>query len=349
MVQTTWVKFWILIHLIFLFGCSAKNNEEASFLSMKYAELVKIKSDSSVVHIYTSDSAQVPYFEWSSKKAANRIVCLSPTQLSYLSVLNQNRKLVGSSRLEGIFDDKLRDELIAQSVIEVGAQGSDTERIIDLQPDLIIFSANSELSNFAHLEKLEIPGMPFLAHLERHPLGRLEWIKCIGMVTGSFAESADYFNSIAQNYEQLLVGNVPASATFFVGYIYNNSWYVAGGNSYLAQFIEDAGGRYLLDDDPHSGSFTISKEHAFELLSQADVWLHPGYGITQYDQIKHGEELKGLTKPDIRIYNNNLRMNELGSNDFWQSGIVRPDLVLKDLITIVINKENSLIYYRAIK
>jgi iron complex transport system substrate-binding protein len=199
------------------------------------------------------------------------------------------------------------------------------------------------------VEKLEIPGMPFLAHLERHPLGRLEWIKCIGMVTGSFTESVDYFENIAQNYEELVIENTQASSTFFIGYIYNNSWYVAGGDSYLAQFVEDAGGQYLLDGDPHSGSFTISQEHAFELLSQADVWLHPGYGITKYDQIKRGEELKDLTRPSLRIYNNNLRMNQQRSNDFWQSGMVRPDLVLKDLINIAANKGDSLLYYRSIK
>ena len=35
-----------------------------------------------------------------------------------------------------------------------------------------------------------------------------------------------------------------------------------------------------------------------------------------------------------RVYNNILRTNASGGNDYFESGVVRPDLVLRDLIKI---------------
>ena len=34
------------------------------------------------------------------------------------------------------------------------------------------------------------------------------------------------------------------------------------------------------------------------------------------------------------MYNNNNRVNNFGGNDYWESGVVSPQLVLKDLVKI---------------
>lgn len=35
-----------------------------------------------------------------------------------------------------------------------------------------------------------------------------------------------------------------------------------------------------------------------------------------------------------RVYNNNRRTNPSGGNDYWESGVIHPDLILQDLIRI---------------
>ena len=37
---------------------------------------------------------------------------------------------------------------------------------------------------------------------------------------------------------------------------------------------------------------------------------------------------------DKTVYNNNLRITATGGNDYWESAVVRPDVVLRDLIHI---------------
>jgi len=49
-----------------------------------------------------------------------------------------------------------------------------------------------------------------------------------------------------------------------------------------------------------------------------------------------------------RVYNNTLRTNELGGNDYYEAGVVNPDVVLADMIKIfhpeVMNNHNFYFY-----
>lgn len=50
------------------------------------------------------------------------------------------------------------------------------------------------------------------------------------------------------------------------------------------------------------------------------------------------------------VWNDNNRLNPKGGNDFWESGVVRPDLLLRDLIGIFRGEDNRTpIYYKSIK
>ncbi len=52
------------------------------------------------------------------------------------------------------------------------------------------------------------------------------------------------------------------------------------------------------------------------------------------------------------IYNNNARQKENGGNDYWESGVANPDVVLADLITIFhpeLLPDRELYYYRKLE
>jgi iron complex transport system substrate-binding protein len=52
------------------------------------------------------------------------------------------------------------------------------------------------------------------------------------------------------------------------------------------------------------------------------------------------------------MYNYNRRINDQGSNDYWESGSMHPDLVLADLIRILhprLLPQDSLYYYKQLK
>ena len=52
------------------------------------------------------------------------------------------------------------------------------------------------------------------------------------------------------------------------------------------------------------------------------------------------------------VWNCNRRMNPSGGNDYWESGVVHPDLVLQDLVTIFhpeLLPDSELTYYRQLQ
>ena len=85
------------------------------------------------------------------------------------------------------------------------------------------------------------------------------------------------------------------------------------------------------------------------LAADADVWLNVGMANTL-------DELKAACPKfaDIRcvrngfVYNNNARINAAGGNDYWESAVVNPDIVLRDLIKIFHPElvEEPFVYYK---
>ena len=88
------------------------------------------------------------------------------------------------------------------------------------------------------------------------------------------------------------------------------------------------------------------------LASQADMWLHVGLANTL-------DELRAACPKftDTRcfrngyVYNNNARTNAAGGNDYYESAVVNPDLVLRDLVKIFHPElvAEDFVYYKQLK
>lgn len=118
-------------------------------------------------------------------------------------------------------------------------------------------------------------------------------------------------------------------------------------DSYIVRLVEDAGGEYIYKgNNPAGGSRGISLEEALLLVNRADVWLNPSQVLTM-------EELRAAAPHFAdsqvvrsgRVYNNNRIRTQYGGSDFWESAIVRPDVVLSDLASILRGNDNDLYYH----
>jgi iron complex transport system substrate-binding protein len=134
---------------------------------------------------------------------------------------------------------------------------------------------------------------------------------------------------------------------------FKGTWYLPAGDSYMAHFIEDAGGGYKWADTKGDGSLGLNFEAVAPEALTADYWLNIGYVDTR----------EGIAAKDPRyasfqsfktgkLYNNNKKTNDLGSNDYWESGAVNPDVVLADMISILhpeLLPGRTLVYYKQLK
>ena len=117
---------------------------------------------------------------------------------------------------------------------------------------------------------------------------------------------------------------------------YAGSWFMASTESYVARLIADAGGDYIYKKNTSNRSLPIDLEEAYMLTAQADMWLNAG-SAASLGELK-SQFPKFANTRCVRngaVYNCNKRLNVAGGNDYWESGVVQPDVVLHDLIAIM--------------
>ena len=124
---------------------------------------------------------------------------------------------------------------------------------------------------------------------------------------------------------------------------YGDTWFMSSPESAMVTMIRDAGGVYVFEDNGsgNSGSgqwksATIDFEKAFLLVSEADIWLNVGQYRSLSQLLDAYPQFSGTSCVKARqVYSCDRRSTESGGSDFWESGTVRPDLVLSDLIRIL--------------
>ncbi len=269
------------------------------------------------------------------------VAALTSTVLPHLQELGLLDRLVAVDRFDYINTADVRALIDAGAVQEAGTgTGVNTEVLIDLDPQLIITFAYGNLDYDTHPKLIEA-GLPVAltaGYMETSPLGRTEWMKVTGLFFNQEAAAERVFSGIATRYNEMaaLAAGVAARPTVLVGIARRESWRVPGGNSYFAQYIADAGGNYLWQEDESTGSVPLAMEVVFEVASGADVWLPNTGAWSSADDILAADERYADLAAVERgsVFNNNAKVNEWGGNDYWETGVANPDLVLADLIRI---------------
>ena len=284
-----------------------------------------------------------------------RIVCLSTTHIALLSFLDKTSSLVGVSSPQYISDTIVRKMVKDKKVFDVGFdQALNYEILVSLKPDIVLaYGIQGETaSQYKKLEELGIKVVLNGEYLEESPLGKLEWVKFLAAFYNVSDEAASKFNKIAQEYNQLakMCDTIKYKPKIMSGLPWKGAWYVPGGDSYPAQMVKDAGGDYLWNDIHQRESIPLNFEKVIERAAMADIWINTGNSNSIQDIINEDVRLQKV-RPLIskQVFNNNALSNASGGNDFWESGIVKPHIILKDLIKIFhpeLLPDYSLVYYK---
>jgi iron complex transport system substrate-binding protein len=107
-----------------------------------------------------------------------------------------------------------------------------------------------------------------------------------------------------------------------------------GGQSFNARLFQDAGAGYYYAGNNASGSITTTIEEALLHFEQADVWV--GVQTSTLEALAQTNKKYKLFKAYQKgnVYNTFKRTTATGGNDYWESGVARPDLLLSDMIKI---------------
>ncbi len=205
------------------------------------------------------------------------------------------------------------------------------------------------------LKELNIPFMYVGDYLEESPLGKAEWLVALAEVAGKRTEGEKVFAEIPVRYNALKKRVTDAAIdapSVMLNTPYGDNWFMPSTESYVARLIKDAGGDYIYKKNTGNASAPIDLEEAYLPASQVDMWLHVGMANTL-------DELRAACPKftDTRcfrngyVYNNNARTNAAGGNDYYESAVVNPDLVLRDLVKIFHPElvAEDFVYYKQLK
>lgn len=269
---------------------------------------------------------------------ARRIVCMSSTYVAMLDALGVADRIVGVSGLDNITNAYVTTH--RDQIGDVGYDGNiDYELLVALRPDLVLlYGVNGASPMETKLRELRIPYAYISDYLEESPLGKAEWLVAVAEVLDLRTEGGQLFEAIPARYEALRHRAAAATTPrprVMINTPYGDSWFMASHSSYVARLIADAGGEYIYTDNASNRSLPIDLEKAYLLASEADVWINVG-SYASLDELRRRLP-KFADVPCVRhgtVYNSDRRTNPTGGNDYWESGVIRPDIVLQDLIGI---------------
>ncbi|MDR2891201.1 MAG: ABC transporter substrate-binding protein [Alistipes sp.] len=301
--------------------------------------------------------------------APRRVICMSSSYTAFMGELGAADRIVGVSGAQFITDSLLATRHRVGDVADVGYDNNlDFERIAALRPDLMLVYGVRDGGATEKLRHMGIPCVLVGEYLEESPLGKAEWMVALGEMFGVRQAAEARFARIERDYDQLAsvaagggaargdgsaeggsaegvgvgvgdgsaVGGSAGRPKVMFNAPYRDVWYAPGDLNYMVRLVEDAGGEYVCGGVESRDSRPIDIEEAYVAMRTADVWLHTNHYSTLGALL--GDNPRFADTPPVvsgRVYNNNARTTPGGGSDFWESGVVRPDRVLRDLMLIL--------------
>ena len=281
---------------------------------------------------------------------AKRIVCMSSSYIAMLDALGQVNRIVAVSGIDYVSNPYILAH--KDSIKDMGPE-MNYELLLGLKPDIVLLYGigDAQTAITDKLKELSIPYIYMGEYLEESPLGKAEWMVVLSELTDSREKGIEIFSEIPKRYLSLkaLTESVGQCPTVMFNMPWNDSWVMPSTKSYMAQLVADAGAEYIYKENSSNSSTPIGLETAYGLIQKADYWINVG-SATSLDELKTVNPKFADAKAvrERTVYNNNLRLTPTGGNDYWESAVVHPDMVLRDLFHIFHPElvPDSLYYYR---
>lgn len=257
----------------------------------------------------------------------------------------------------------LRDSVRAlMTVPGEGPQSADAEQRI---------CARKILVNIPYKDQWFIPGQEnYLSHLVRDAGGEILGSEPGTSISGqisveraySLSKEASLWLNVGwcRTLDQLLSVN-PLFGDFLMNIQKNaaaNGFGSASGSDSVDGFVSARGSASVGGSTSREGSASVEgsasagSSDSVGSSASVDGFVSAGDsasvgGSASGDESTHAD---GQASPQV-IWNDNSRQNAKGGNDFWESGVVRPDLILRDLIRILSGSTpaTQLTYYQPVE
>jgi iron complex transport system substrate-binding protein len=287
-------------------------------------------------------------------------VAMSSMHIGLFEFLESEKILTGIGNLEYVYSPSVLSQIKAGKIAEVGRdQGLNEEKLIEMHPGIVmtVGSPGTKSDHYQILKQAQIPVLANSEWIEKTPLARAEWVKLIAALLNKEKLVNEKFGKIEAEYDRLaaLATGSKTKPTVLSGLNTKDAWFMPSGDGYMSKFFQDAGAEYHWKDKKSEGSLPLNFEAVYPLALEADYWINVGFSHrdskrTILEQDSRYSDFKAFKSGKMYSYNG--KVNELGANDFFESGTVSPQIVLADLVKIFhpeILPDHQLVYYKQLQ
>ena len=231
-------------------------------------------------------------------------------------------------------DSLLLADVDAGKVADCGNSMNPTvEKVIEMQPDAILLSPYQDAS-YGQITQLDIPIIECADYLEYDPLGRAEWMKFYGLLTGASEKADSLYDAVAAAYNEVKKAAAGAESrpTVVTEMVISGVWSVPGGQSYMARIIRDAGGDYLWADDDNTGSLSLDFNQVLARAQKADYWFLKWTNINTLADLQGVYE---LNKEMEAFKNKRVWVCDTEKSRFFDRVPFHPDMLLREFAAIM--------------
>ena len=252
-----------------------------------------------------------------------------------------------SLKAEGWYIREAREAMEAGTILYAGKYAApDYEKILEENCGLAV--ENTMIYHTPQVkEQLERFGIPVLVDIssyEKEPLGRTEWVRLYGLLTGREAQAEMLF-AAEQAVFELVKGDDSTGKKVAFFYITNNGEiHVRTPSDYLPKMIELAGGCYVFqnsEEESSSSTMMLQWEEFYAAAKDADCLI---YNSTVDGELNSVDELlakSGLLKNFKAVQEGNVFCT---SRKLYQS-TMSLGTITHDLHEILAGREGNLTYF----
>ena len=269
-----------------------------------------------------------------------RIAIMSTTHLAMIEALDELKTVTGISERQYVNSKEFWKKNNENSIIEIGYENTlDFEAVVKLMPDAIfIYGLSSTILQTANrLIEVGIPVIFVSEFNEMHPLAKMEWLKYIGCFYNKYNMADSIVNHKINLYKLAKepIKNIQDKPTVLAGLPWKDIWNIPGANTTTATFIKDAGASYIFQNLNEKINYQLGIEEVYLQAGNAEYWINVGFSNTKQQIIDSDSRFSNFEAfKKGTIYNNNKLQNSVGGNDYLESGIMNPEIILADLISI---------------
>jgi len=263
----------------------------------------------------------------------------SCTHVAFLEALHELPTLTGMASPQLVYSVAFHQFEVERKILDLGDPFHlNLEKTMALHPQMVMMTNYNQVNAFA--DQLVEAGIPVVYNdewMESSPLGRAEWIKFVAAfyLKGKFADSL--FQSMTSRYFALkkLAHQTTSCPSILVGNNFKGTWYMPSGTGFMGHLLADAQCSYYFSNDTTIGSLPVNFEQVLQHFRNASVWLN--CSIINLTALQNSDPRYRLFKSfqAKQVYCLNGRVTTTGGNDFWESGVVHPDVLLRDYIRVL--------------